>query len=338
MALQSELDQLATAWRALENRRDLDGWQVISIFRSESCFVMAGRSHGNEEALLVGIAGIPDVAEMPLPKGRGFLLVRTEPPEDTLAYSWFALSLQQTSQLPLFSLMAADLISLLKDVKEENGINIYASFILRIKAWQDFMRQDRQSMLSAEEEIGLIGELVILKNLISDGISVSDAIEFWVGPEEGLHDFQIGTGGIEAKTTTSASGFIAKITSLDQLDSSLYQPLYIGAVRLEQDASGRTLPDFVTGVTTKIESQLLTAMLSSKLLAAGYVDYMRDQYLRRFLQTEICYRLVASDSPCLTRSNVPGSVIDARYSLNIDAFPIAGYTFKDIRNKFGEVR
>lgn len=335
MAHQSEEAQLASAWRALSGEAKGAGWRAIDIFRSASCCVMAGRSNENEESLLIGVAGISVPNEPLLPRGRGFSLVSAKPQDSAPNYIWLALVRQLGWPLPLFSLMAADLVILLKSIGKEDGCRIFSSFTARISAWQDFMMRDHSGLLSAEEEVGLIGELVILENLIADGMAASSAIESWVGPEDGLHDFVIGTGGIEAKATVSPSGFIAKIGSLDQLDNSLFQPLYVGAVRLSQALEGRTLPDFIETLMGRIASQTAKEIFSGKLVAVGYIHASHGKYVRRFLPKELSYRLVSDDSPRLTRANVPVAIMEARYSLDIDTMPVAATTFSQIHGKLG---
>lgn len=330
MTLQNEEEQLTSAWRALSGEAVRSGWKVINIFRSENCCIMAGRSGENKESLLVSIAGISPSNESLLPRGRGFSLAFIEPQNNTPNHVWLALSRQQNAPLPLFSLMTADLFTLLKSIAQNNGTRIFSSFTARISAWQDFMKRDHSGLLSAEEEIGLIGELIILEDLITSGIAVSNAIESWAGPEDRLHDFVIGTGSIEAKTTTSPTRFIAKIGSLDQLDNSLYAPLYIGAVRLIQVPEGKTLPEFVSNIKDRTGN---LAIFSCKLIAAGYIDAMHSKYVRRFLQKELSYRLVNDDSPRLTRINVPAAVIDAKYSLDIDSIPVVAKKFSEIHEK-----
>lgn len=335
MAPQNEEEQLASAWRALSGEAEGAGWKAIDIFRSGNCCVMAGRSGENEESLLVGVSGISPPGGSILPRGRGFSLVSIEPQDNAPNFVWLALVRQQGGPLPLFSLMTADLLILLKGIGNEEGNRIFSSLTARIKAWQDFMKHDHSGLLSAEEEVGLIGELIILENLIANGMTASNAIESWAGPDDGLHDFVIGTGCIEAKTTASPTGFIAKIGSLDQLDNSLYQPLYVGAVRLNQTPEGKTLPEFIDTLSESIGNPAIRAILSSKLVAAGYTNAMCGKYVRRFLQKELSYRLVTNDSPRLTRANVPASVIEARYSLDIDAIPVAATKFSDIYGKMG---
>ena len=336
MALQNEEEQLVSAWRALNGEASRSGWKVIDLFNGNDCKVMAGRKgSGNEESLLVGISGATVPADSQLPRGQGFTFVHTELPGDISDRTWFALVRQQGGQLPLFSLMAADLVALLARMGGDGGGRILSALMARIHAWQNFMKHNRPDLLSAEEEVGLVGELVVLGNLLADGAEAADAIESWVGPIDGLHDFKIGTGGIEVKSTTAPMGFVAKIGNLDQLDNSLYRPLYVGSVRLGQSDAGKTLPDFVDAIKERILDETAIAMFSSRLIAVGYIETMRDQYARRFVARELSYRLIKDDSPRLTKANVPSAIHEAKYTMDLDVIPVVATTFSEISADLG---
>lgn len=336
MALQSEGEQLTAAWRALDDRAERRGWQLIEVSTTPNATVMAGRKGpGNEETLLMGISGLSLSDDVQLPRGQGFLVVRTELQGDVQDLAWLAVVRQQSGQLPLFALMCADLITLLRRIEGGTGDQIYNLLIGRIKAWQHFMSRDRPQVLTAEEEIGLVGELVVLRDLMSAGMPEVDAIEAWVGPDDGLHDFVIGTGGLETKATVAPSGFIARIGNLDQLDDSLYKPLYIGAVRLSQSDKGKSLPEIVDELLEVLTESGLEVHAAAKLVSVGYLEVMREHYKRKFLCTELSYRLVEEGSPRLTRSIVPLQILDARYSLDLDALPVVASSFAEISATMG---
>ena len=94
-------------------------------------------------------------------------------------------------------------------------------FTGRIRAWQAFMEAGRADVLSPAAEVGLVGELRFLQQILDAGVEPSIAVDGWCGPIDGLHDFLLGTGAVEVKTTTTSGEFPATIASLEQLDDSL---------------------------------------------------------------------------------------------------------------------
>jgi hypothetical protein len=105
------------------------------------------------------------------------------------------------------------------------------------------MRKGAQA-LSPESEIGLVGELTLLRVIIDAGVPPVTAIESWVGPFDGVQDFNLGTGSLEVKATLSMTGFPAKIGSLEQLDDFVRQPLFLpghGCIKQRLDGPCRSL-------------------------------------------------------------------------------------------------
>ncbi|HET9048952.1 MAG TPA: PD-(D/E)XK motif protein [Chiayiivirga sp.] len=336
MALQNEQDQLTAAWRAL-GAESGQGWRAIELVRKLNCTVHAGRrAPGNEESLLIGIEGSPVARDVQLPRGQGFSLTRTETIDAATGRTWFALARNTGGQLGLFSLMAADLVALLAQAGDEEPSRIYSALMARIRAWQEFMKRDRTGVLSAEEEVGLFGELLVLKDILGCGMNASDAVDSWEGPDDGLHDFLIGTGAIEVKSTVSPVGFVAEIANLDQLDDSLRRPLYVGAVRLAQTTSGQTLPELCDELAAAVqEATGVATLLWSKLLSAGYIEAIREQYTRRFVQAHLGYRLIGDDSPRLTRSNVPVAVQRVKYAMDLGVIPEVATRCEEIMESLG---
>lgn len=335
MAHRNKEEQLASAWRALSGLADGAGWKVIELSKTVTSLVLAGRrGSGNEESLLVGIADVVPPNDSRLPRGQGFAFHQTEMPHGG-GRAWFALVRQQGGPLALFTLMAADLVSLLERFHDDRGEKVLGSLLARIRAWQDFMKREQPAVLSTEEEVGLLGELVVLRNMIADGMLAADAMDSWVGPMDGLHDFSIGTGGVEVKTTTLPAGFTARIGNLDQLDNSLHRPLYIACVRVSQSDGGKTLPEYVDDLARAIQDDAAALLFSGRLFAAGYLEAMRDHYSRRFLTRELVYRLVEDESPRLTRATVPAAVSKVMYTLDLDAFPVVARSFAEISGKLG---
>jgi hypothetical protein len=337
MALPSEQDQLIAAWRALSGVSEGTGWKVVEIRRDRNCSVCAGRQmSGNQESLVVGISGIRPEEVCHLPNARGFTVTRTDQVGDDPDWAWLAVVHQPGTPLELFTLMAVDIVRLLSQIGDQEGRLICSQLMERIRAWQDFMRRDSSGVLSLEEEIGLVGELLTFKDMLACGMAAQDAVEAWIGPEDGLQDFVIGVGAVEVKTTAAPAGFIAEIGSLDQLDDSARKPLYVACVRLEQTSDGKSLPELCEEIASLIrQSTGPVASFMGRLLSAGYSPEMREQYVRRFRCVDLGYRLVTAESPRLTNATVPAAVRWVRYALNLDAIPVVASSFSEIAGKLG---
>jgi hypothetical protein len=284
--------------------------------------VRAGcRSPDNVEAVLVGFPTARLAAADKLPEGQGFSVERADPEGN--GRFWLALTRKSAGSAELFAAMACDVVGALDDAVAASADEAKLLRVLtgRVGAWQEFMRKGTQA-LSPEAEIGLIGELTLLRAIIDAGVPSTHAIESWVGPLDGIQDFELGTGALEVKATLSSTGFPAKIGSLEQLDDSTRQPLFVAGARLRQTESGQNLPAIVEAMRLTIKGNAeAERLLAERLLAAGYVDSHADRYPRRFEQAGIRVVQVADGFPRLTSGTVPAGIMRAMYEIDLDKVP-----------------
>lgn len=313
-------DDIELAWSSLRDSADASGWRSISIAAIGTCSLRAGRSFPEkEEALLAGFATATVPAAEKLPEGQGFSVARVDLAQDGM--TWLALTRKSEGSLELFSTMVADVVRAMNIEGASDEHRLLRVFLGRMRAWQEFMRKGAQA-LSPETELGLIGELTLLGAIIDAGVPSAIALESWVGPLDGVQDFEIGTGAMEVKTTLSNTGFLAKIGSLEQLDDSVRQPLFLAGVRLRQTETGRNLPDIVDATRHVIKDDAeAERLLNERLVAAGYFDVHADRYPRRFVHAGICVVEVAADFPRLTPGTVPSGIAQAMYEIDLDKAP-----------------
>ena len=208
---------------------------------------------GGEEAVLVGFRGVRSLPDARLPQGHGFEVLRLEDDPTGADHLVVALARRPGGSPELFAMMAEDLVALLDGWAAAQEETVLRRFLARIRAWQDFMNRHRESVLSPENEQGLFGELVLLERIIEAGLPPRDILDAWQGPVDGLQDFILGSGGIEVKTTLSAGGFPATVSSLEQLDDNLRQPLFVAATKLALHGSGMTLPEMVDVIRGRLD-------------------------------------------------------------------------------------
>ena len=241
---------------------------------------------------------------------------RAEPKGDGL--TWLALTRSPHGSLELFAAMVADVAHAMDAEPGADEKRLLRVFLGRIRAWQEFMRKGAQS-LSPESEVGLMGELTLLRAIIDAGLPPASAIESWVGPLDGVRDFEIGTGSLEVKATLSAAGFPAKIGSLEQLDDSVRQPLFVAGARLRQTDTGQSLPELVAEMRDVAAGEPeAMRLLGERLIAAGYFDAHADRYVRRFALADTRVVEVKEGFPRLTPGSVPLGVTRANYEIDLD--------------------
>ncbi len=327
-------DEFAVAWQSLAGFRQDAGWQTIPVTPAGRCQLSAGRRFpGNLEALLASFSGATIPAAERLPDGQGFSVDRVDPHGD--GKTWIALARAPQGSPALFAAMVADVAGALDGEAAAGEARLLRIFIGRVRAWQEFMRRGAH-VLGPEAEVGLIGELVALALIIDAGLPPANACEAWVGPKDGLRDFEIGTGGIEVKCTVSAVGFPARIGSLDQLDDTVRQPLFVAGIRLRQVDSGQTLPEFVETLRDVVRGDdEAERALSERLSDANYFDAQASHYSRRFAFVASRVIEVGSGFPRLTPARVPLGILKASYEIDLDRASGLNLDLVDVLKRLG---
>lgn len=314
------IEEFALAWSALSGRTFEEGWRGILVTPAGPCTLMAARRFpGNEEALLAGFktATVPPAEK--LPQGRGFEVTRADPHGD--GKTWVALTRRESGSVELFANMVGDVAGAMDAAAVEGEERILLALLRRVRSWQEFMRKGSQA-LSAEAEVGLVGELSFLMALLNAGAPASVAVEAWVGPLDGVQDFEIGSGAVEVKATLASSGFPVWIGSLEQLDDSARKPLFVAGALLSLRESGQRLPEIARGVRERVSSDPAAAsLLDDRLLASGYSDSHAEHYARRFALDRMRVVEVGDGFPRLVPGSVPFGIRRAIYEIDLDRAP-----------------
>jgi hypothetical protein len=329
-------DEIATAWRALSTGvRGDEGWRSIAISGlSDSRLHAARKFPENCEAILIGFNAVTLPVPAMLPGGAGFRVERIAP---GLPGDWLALVREAEGGIELFARMATDVVATIAANATAPHQRQVQLFLGRIRAWQQFMSKN-SGALSPEAELGLTGELVCLERLVAGGLDPYAAVSGWRGPLDGLQDFEIGSGAIEVKSTLSNDGFPATIMSLQQLDDSIRQPLFLFGCRFALAANGLTLSGRVQALRHALQTDPAAAVLfENALLHAGFVDAHAEHYTRTMIVSDFRFAQVDEAFPRLIAANVPAAIRHVRYEIDLDAVGAPASSIEDVLNLTGAV-
>lgn len=154
--------------------------------------------------------------------------------------------------------------------------------------------------LSDDQELGLLGELIILERLI-DSIGAPRAIDAWRGPENEEHDFGLEAFDLEVKSTLTEDR-IHQIASLTQLEPSPKRDLWMISVQLTTGGlHSVTLPQMIDRIRNLLSSSPLRARFQLSLDSMGWQDEQRNLYVRGFaLRGPIYFFRITDHFPALT--------------------------------------
>ena len=165
-----------------------------------------------------------------------------------------ALRLMESEHLGPFRTLCDDIIDEVS--KAADAATARDKFIARTQSWQDLMRRALSPLLSPEAQMGVIGELVTLRDLIAPAIGAAAAVSAWTGPTRTPKDFEVGTVWIEGKAFGAAGRRQVRITSEVQLDDDGGDALFLNVTPLRANApaslGGLTLSEWIFTVRTDL--------------------------------------------------------------------------------------
>ena len=91
-----------------------------------------------------------------------------------------SLSATSADHTDIFLMVADDIFAFLID-STDVGEAVH-NLVQRFTTWQRFLRRESGGLLSPSRQLGLYGELVTLRDLLSPAIGVPDAVSAWTGP------------------------------------------------------------------------------------------------------------------------------------------------------------
>jgi hypothetical protein len=213
------------------------------------------------------------------------------------------------------------ILSLYDGIKSLSQVDEYSNhFIQAFYRWSEFF-EDRKSDLLSEEAIkGIMGELLILKLLITaqDRPEINFLLKAWTGLYDKGNDFELENKNLEVKTK-SPSGFDVRISSEFQLQASPGKGLELFVVSLLSDFTvGIHIRDLIIEIKKLVQESsgdntILWKALSQKNITAKNVSQY-DRY--RFKPVNcISYNCGDEDFPKLNRSNIPEEISGLKYTL-----------------------
>ena len=233
----------ADPWVRLDRPASGSGFSALRVDASHPRdFFWAVDPAGNCTLLLQHGAG----SETPrLPRLKGVLVSSMPTPSPSVRV--LAFKLLDPAHRDVFHRLCLDVIEATRAADTEQAAVDQA--VARTWRWHHLLRGGSANLLSAEEQQGLIGELLALGTLVRHGLPAGPVLTAWRGPLSGATDFDFGQSAIEVKTLRGASAMSAQISNERQLDSGGHQHLFLVTVRLDRAAvpadDGSTVTELV---------------------------------------------------------------------------------------------
>lgn len=211
-------------------------------------------------------------------------------------------------------------IILSESVYEATESAMIHKFLQHLKRWQKFMASSKSSMLSEDKIRGLIAELTLLLELISDNPFLKEeVIESWYGPDRLQHDFIFNRVAIEVKSISNMDKKTVSISSEHQLESNVDQ-LYLRVYSIVKSSLAAENVVNLNMIIKKISEQLdinERAIFDEKLIECGYIP--NEKYDELYYRAGLINNYeVTEEFPKLSSSGLANGVLNVRYDIDLN--------------------
>ena len=229
------------------------------------------------------------------------------------------LLLNDKSNWEIFLSLCNDLIQATWRAKK-SSIAVQA-ILSRLEHWREFLKNNRSGILSEEKILGLIGELLFIKDKLIPVFGAGQSIKFWQGPEGLPQDFNVNESAIEVKCQSGATSPYIKISSADQLCPQLPE-MYLFVVTLgiasPETTNAINLPKLILQIrdVLKFETSEQVERFNDLLHSLGYVDSDRYLDFNYILTGEIMFQVIEG-FPRICSHELHRGIANLSYSISL---------------------
>lgn len=221
-------------------------------------------------------------------------------------------SLENSDLLEYFCTFCQDLMDSVRVTSDDEAA--YQTLRSRYYSWRQLFRPDNAHMTEAEI-MGLIGELLFLKDYMIPERGIDVALESWMGPEKTHKDFSDQQDWFEIKTISFGKESV-RISSVEQLDSDLDGTLVIYELeKMSPSFDGIKLNQLANNIIASLQSASQREVFIDKLQLFGFDFSNEYDNLVFALRGEHKYNVDTNNFPRIHRDMLPDAIARVQYDL-----------------------
>jgi hypothetical protein len=310
---------IANAWATLvQEARQEKGWHVRRVHPEAACEIFAGtRQPGGTPGLILELATEDIPAGLVFPRSNGFLVEPLLTGGVQAGRVRFVLTLLDRSYEAVFAVLCEDVAG--AAARAATPRQALRDWTGRLHVWQAFLAVHGAGGMSEQAVVGLLGELLVLRDELIPRIGTHAALGLWTGPRGEPNDFALHGGFLEVKSTARQAPEVVEIANLAQLDDTR-GPILLVHVRLRPDPQGLTLSQMVQVLREMVVRHAADRLTEyhDLLMGAGYVDAQADLYRTAYaLEYMECFR-VGGDFPRVKKIDLRMGVRNCSYSIELE--------------------
>ena len=221
-------------------------------------------------------------------------------------------SLENNDLLEYFCTFCQDLLdSVMVTTEDETAYHTLRS---RYYSWRQLFRPDNARMTESEV-MGLIGELLFLKDYMIPERGIDVALESWMGPEKTHKDFSDQQDWFEVKTISFGKESV-RVSSIEQLDSEIDGCLVVYELeKMSPSFDGIRLNQLANSIIALLSNASQREIFMAKLQLFGFDFSNENDNFVFALRNEHRYRVDTETFPRIHRDILPDAITRVQYEL-----------------------
>ena len=305
-------------WKELEaDKHANSGFCSRRLKEVTACAVYVAVEKPTNRRALLAVGRVSP--QFKLPQSRGLVVNAIEPSVGGAGTVTLAVVLRDPAFRDVFDVVVDDILRRLSTIGSE--LEAMEAVTERVVLWQTFLEKQGERGLGRAAQIGLFGELWLLRSLATE-LGWPRAIAAWTGPSGTNQDFQVGGVAFEVKTSSAKQHQRLFISSERQLDPTGLAKLYLFHLSIdERQGSGETLPMITADICKRAASHpLALASFTDRLILVGYSDAVAHLYRDTgYTEREHNFLLVGHEFPRIIESDLRKGVGDVHYTIGVAA-------------------
>ena len=222
-------------------------------------------------------------------------------------------SLTDSDNKELFFTFCEDIIEATRVVSDKS--HAYKTILNRYYSWKKMFSAPKQ-VLSESEIMGLMGELLFLRDFLFEKYGKGDAIKGWSGQELTHKDFSYNNRWYEVKAIHSGRTSV-KISSLEQLESINDGELVVFSLeKMSSSYDGIKINALAVNILNSLELDSQKDQFLTSILSRGFTfDDNYDESV--FALISMTRFEVNSSFPRLTSDDLNDAILKVQYDLSL---------------------
>lgn len=234
-------------------------------------------------------------------------------------WCWCVVELQDRAFVDIFHALCRALVEATRNVTSPDGV--MPLMLRHIARWQRMLvRESAPRRMTLQEQTGLVGELLFLRDHVLAAVQPRAAVASWVAPQDHPQDFMVpGNCIVEVKCRQATAPDVVHISSQWQLHQDEF-PLFLVVIGLGagEREKGLSLHSLVQGLRERLDRDIAALDdFEVALVQRGYLDDPEEYDQRWWVAGGVRCFGITGGFPRLEPASLPAGIVEVGYTISL---------------------